>query len=250
MSPEAREKADAHYRASESWARDREESLRASRRVAWIVAIVALVVALAEAIALIIALPLKTIVPYTLLVDRQTGYVQALDPIEAKRIAPDSALTQSFLVQYVIAREEFDIATVQSDYRKVALWSAENARSDYLSLMQVSNPESPLAQLPRSTLIETRARSHWVKDASSGSRRSGATVPRLKHPRAGLRSSPIVIRVRPCPLKTGSIRSAFRWCAMSKRRNPATRGQIRKARQTLHLALSPLVRWVSPQTAA
>ena len=159
MSPEAREKADAHYRASESWARDREESLRASRRVAWIVAIVALVVALAEAIALVIALPLKTIVPYTLLVDRQTGYVQALDPIEAKRIAPDSALTQSFLVQYVIAREEFDIATVQSDYRKVALWSAENARSDYLSLMQVSNPESPLAQLPRSTLIETRVRS-------------------------------------------------------------------------------------------
>ncbi|MBL0001848.1 MAG: type IV secretion system protein [Sphingomonadales bacterium] len=212
----------------------------------------------AEAIALIIALPLKTIVPYTLLVDRQTGYVQALDPIEAKRIAPDSALTQSFLVQYVIAREEFDIATVQSDYRKVALWSAENARSDYLSLMQVSNPESPLAQLPRSTLIETRVRSvsalgpktALVRFETIRRDRAGAH----HRPRAGLRSSPIVIRVRPCPLKTGSsIRSAFRWCAigaMPKRRLYHPGDQIRKARQTLHLALSPLVRWVSPQTAA
>jgi type IV secretion system protein VirB8 len=159
MTPEGRQSADAHYEAANSWADDRLEGLRSSRRIAWIVAIVATLVALAEAIALIFAVPLKTVVPYTLLVDRQTGYVQALDPIDANRIAPDAALTQSFLVQYVIARESFDRATVQPDYRKVALWSAETARSDYLASMQASNPDSPLARLPRRTIIETRVRS-------------------------------------------------------------------------------------------
>ena len=35
--------------------------------------------------------------------------VQALKPLQAAEIMPDKALTQSFLVQYVIARESFDI---------------------------------------------------------------------------------------------------------------------------------------------
>ena len=53
--------------------------------MAWIVATVALVVALFEALALIVLTPLKTVVPYTLLVDKQTGYVQELKPLDARR---------------------------------------------------------------------------------------------------------------------------------------------------------------------
>lgn len=159
MTPEARETADAIYENGASWAADRTTILQSSRRVAWIVAIVAVVIALFEAVALMLMLPLKTVVPYTLLVDRQTGYVQALDPLQPKAIAPDAALTQSFLVQYVIGRESFDIATLQGDYRKIYLWSADNARNDYVASAQVTNPDSPLARLPRTAIIETRVRS-------------------------------------------------------------------------------------------
>lgn len=159
MSPEARAAADAHYEAAAGWAADRNEDLRASRRTAWIVAMIAVAVALVEAILFAVLLPLKTVVPYTLLVDRQTGYVQALDPIAANRVAPDSALTQSFLVQYVIAREGFDRAVVQRDYARVALWSEGEARSDYVAAMQVANPASPLVRLPRGAAIEARLKS-------------------------------------------------------------------------------------------
>jgi hypothetical protein len=63
------------------------------------------------------------------------------------------------LVQYVIARESFDIAILQANYQKVGLWSAEQARSDYLGLMQVSNLEGPLSLYPRSSVVETRVKS-------------------------------------------------------------------------------------------
>jgi type IV secretion system protein VirB8 len=159
MKKTERQALDAYYSEGDSWARDRNDGLRASRRLAWIVAAIAVVVVLFEAIALIILMPLKTVVPYTLLVDRQTGYVQALKPLDAEKIAPDSALTQSFLVQYVVARESFDIDALQTNYRKVALWSTDSARSDYIAGVQVSNPESPLARYPRSTLVETRVKS-------------------------------------------------------------------------------------------
>jgi type IV secretion system protein VirB8 len=159
MNKQAREALDAYYVEADSWGKDRQEALRASRRTAWTVAWAAVAVAVMEAMALIVLMPLKTVEPYTLLVDRNTGFVQALTPLDPQRISPDTALTQSFLVQYVIARESFDIDTIQASYRKVALWSAEQARTDYLAGTQASNPQSPLALYPRTTVIETRVKS-------------------------------------------------------------------------------------------
>ena len=159
MKKAARESLDAYYREAESWATDQQDALRASRRVAWIIAVVAVTVALFEALALVFLAPLKTVVPYTLMVDRNTGYVQALKPVDADKIAPDAALTQSFLVQYVIARESFDVNELQASYRKVTLWSIDPARTDYVTGMQYTNAGSPLARYPRSTVIATRVRS-------------------------------------------------------------------------------------------
>ncbi|HYD37861.1 MAG TPA: type IV secretion system protein, partial [Allosphingosinicella sp.] len=159
MNKQSREALDAYYAEAESWAKDRQEELRASRRTAWVVAGAALAVALLEGIALLLLTPLKTVVPYTLLVDRNTGFVQALEPLDPAKVSADTALTQSFLVQYVIARESFDIDTLQADYRKVALWSAEQARSGYVAGMQVSSPQSPLVLYPRTTVVETRVKS-------------------------------------------------------------------------------------------
>jgi type IV secretion system protein VirB8 len=159
MNEQNREALDAYYKDAATWNRDRLEALHKSQRIAWWVAIGAATIAVLEAGALILLTPLKTVEPYTLLVDRTTGYVQALKPLDADKIAPDAALTQSFLVQYVIARESFDVDTLTLNYNKVAAWSAEQARSGYLSSVQVSNPQSPLIVYPRTTVIETRVKS-------------------------------------------------------------------------------------------
>jgi type IV secretion system protein VirB8 len=149
----------AYYREAASWSQDRQATLRRSRRIAWIVAAILAVIALLEALAIMLMMPLKTVEPYTLLVDRQTGFVQAVKPLEPARIDGDTALTQSFLVQYVVARESFDINALQPTFRKVALWSADTARSRYIAGMQASNPDSPLQLFPRSTIIETIVKS-------------------------------------------------------------------------------------------
>jgi type IV secretion system protein VirB8 len=159
MNEQGRDSLDAYYKEAATWNRDRLEAMRSSRRTAWWAAGSATLVAILLAFALMLLMPLKTVVPYTLLVDRNTGFVQALKPLDPDKVAPDTALTQSFLVQYVIARESFDADSLQANYRKVALWSAETARSDYLNLMQVSNPLSPLALYPRTSIVETQVKS-------------------------------------------------------------------------------------------
>ena len=156
-----------YYREAETWAATREEDAARSHRRAWIVAAVAGGIALVEAIAIVILLPLRTAEPYTLLVDRQTGNVEALQPMDKQVIAPDHALTRSMLAQYVIARENFDADALREDYRKVALWSGGSARERYVAAMQPSNPASPLAVLPRRATVQTQIRSLSALDGDT-----------------------------------------------------------------------------------
>ena len=159
MNELSREALDTYYAEAASWNRDRLQATRSSQRVAWWIAAVAAAIALLEAVALVLLMPLKRVEPYTLMVDRTTGYVQALNPLDTAKVTPDAALTQSFLVQYVSARESFDIATINGNYRKVALLSAGNARTGYLAGMQTSNPTSPLTLYPRTTVVDVRVKS-------------------------------------------------------------------------------------------
>ena len=147
---------DGYFEQAQRWSADREELLRSSRRTAWIVASIAAVLALLEGLALVFLTPLKTSVPYTVLVDRHTGYVEVLQPLDQKMVSPDAALTRSLLAQYVTTREEFDFNTVRADYRKVALWSVGEERTRYMAAMQVSNPLSPLVTLGRRALVEVQ----------------------------------------------------------------------------------------------
>jgi len=159
MNDMPRETLDDYYASAESWSEDRVRAENRSRRIAWIVAGAAALIALLEAIALVALIPLKREVPYTLMVDKETGYVQALHPLDAEKLTADAALTRSFLVQYVIARESFAADTVQSNYRKVGLWSAGTARDQYVAAMRSANPTSPLASLPRDASVEVEIRS-------------------------------------------------------------------------------------------
>ncbi len=149
----------AYYAQARSWAEDRDTAMQRSRRLAWLLAGGAAAIAALEALALVALAPLKTVVPYTLLVDRNTGYVEALDPAHPTMIKPQAALTQALLAQYVVARETFDINSLPDQYQKVALWSAEAARRDYLGAMTRDNPDNPISRYPRNALVKTQVES-------------------------------------------------------------------------------------------
>jgi type IV secretion system protein VirB8 len=142
-----------------SWHESVTSDLERSNKRAWLVAIIAAVIALLEAIALVFLIPLKTVEPYTLLVDRQTGNVETLKPLGEQQVTPDEALIRSFLVQYVTARESFAINSLQDDYRKVSLWSDKDVARGYASAMDAENYSSPLATLPRGAVVRTEVKS-------------------------------------------------------------------------------------------
>jgi type IV secretion system protein VirB8 len=155
MKPEKPPAADraAYYDQAATWSQDVHGALRASRKLAFIVALGLGAVAILEAVALAALTPLKTVVPYTITVDRQTGYVETAQGLQPGKLSQDAAVTQAFLAQYVLAREGYDATGLQATYRKVALWSAGEARESYLRTMAATNPQSPMKLYPATSVV-------------------------------------------------------------------------------------------------
>jgi type IV secretion system protein VirB8 len=99
-------------------------------------------------------LPLKEVVPYTVLVDKQTGYVETARGVQLGNLAEDQAIVESMLAQYVLARETFDPADFAERYERVALWSLGPAREQYVGQYQSGSADSILSDLRPGTTVK------------------------------------------------------------------------------------------------
>lgn len=129
------EALDRHgrYAIAQAWAEETVRELQNSRRFAWIVALMLIIACGAQAAVIAIMLPLKQIVPYTILVDKTTGYLEMVRGVKLGDLPQDQAVVQSLLAQYVMARETVDAADLTERYKRVALWSDGAARADYIA---------------------------------------------------------------------------------------------------------------------
>jgi len=152
--------ARAHYyEASSTWAQDTHATLRRSQRTAWIVAGIAVGIAAIQAVALVVLVPLKQTMPYTITVDRETGYVQTTRGVNLGTLSETEAVAQSFVVQYVLARETFDAADYREQYRKTLAWSQGAAETDYLRDWDKSNPNGIQSRVSPNTRIQVTVKS-------------------------------------------------------------------------------------------
>ncbi|MBU6318958.1 MAG: hypothetical protein KGS00_04835 [Alphaproteobacteria bacterium] len=139
--------------AVEVWRDEALASARSGRRIAWIVASIMIVVCAAQAAGLAILLPLKEVVPYTVLVDRQTGYVETARGVRLGDLDDEQAVIHSMLAQYVLSRETFDPADFAERYARTALWSIGSARAEYVDQYREESSSSVLADLRPGSVI-------------------------------------------------------------------------------------------------
>lgn len=148
-----------YYEAASSWAYDTHATLRRSRRTAWIIASIAVGIAAIQAVALVVLVPLKQTMPYTITVDRETGYVQTTRGVNLGNLSESQAVAQSFVVQYVLARETFDTADYRELYRKTLAWSQGAAEAEYLREWDAANPNGIRNRVTPNTRIQVTVKS-------------------------------------------------------------------------------------------
>jgi type IV secretion system protein VirB8 len=151
--------SDTYFPAARSWADERRSTTLSSARIAWIITAVAMFTALVLAIALAAMMPLKSVQPYVVTVDRQTGSVQLAQSVAEGRLTQNEAVIQAQLANYVRARETFDATDLAVQYKRVQLLSAPYVARAYVAYMDVANPASPLNTLKRGDTLAVMIKS-------------------------------------------------------------------------------------------
>lgn len=150
---------DDYYAAAKSWSDGQAIGAARETRIAWRVAAGASVIALLLALALAFLVPLKSVQPYVLTVDRQTGAVESATTVQSGQLSQNEAVIQAQLAGYVIARETFDATDLSEQYRRVQVMSSRPVAAAYVAQMAVGNPESPLRALNRGDTVSISIRS-------------------------------------------------------------------------------------------
>lgn len=141
--------SDTYFAAARSWAEERGKMAALQMRIAWTIAVVAALVAVALAVAMAAMMPLKSVQPFVVTVDRQTGAVQLAQGLTDGKLTQNEAVIQAQLANYVRARETFDATDLAVQYRRVQLLSSPEVARAYVGYMASTNPASPLRTLNR-----------------------------------------------------------------------------------------------------
>lgn len=150
---------EEYFENARSWAETQNGSVLRERKIAWIIAGIATAVSVILAITLLILLPLKSVEPYVVTVDRQNGAVQVASGIEPGKLMQNDAVIQAELARYVRARETFDSTDLARTYRQVQLMSSRDVASSYIRFMSAKNPASPLNALDRGDTLTVTIKS-------------------------------------------------------------------------------------------
>jgi len=150
---------DTYYAAARTWADDRVAAAARQTRLAWIVAGAAGGIAALLAIALALLVPLKSVQPYVVTVDRQSGTVEIATTLTDGKLTQNEAVIQAQLASYVRARETFDETDLRLQYALVQRLSAPTVARGYVTAMAAANPESPLRTLNRGDTIAVNVKS-------------------------------------------------------------------------------------------
>lgn len=150
---------EEYYTAARTWAEGQSAAGARETRIAWRVAAGAGLVALLLALALLFLVPLKSVEPYVLTVDRQTGAVEAPMTLQDGKLSQNEAVIQAQLAGYVIARETFDSTDLAQQYRRVQIMSSPAVGSAYVAEMAANNPASPLNTLNPGDTVTIQIRS-------------------------------------------------------------------------------------------
>jgi type IV secretion system protein VirB8 len=150
---------DTYYAAARTWADDRVAVAARQTRLAWIVAGAAGGIAALLAIALALLVPLKSVQPYVVTVDRQSGAVEIATTLTDGKLTQNEAVIQAQLASYVRARETFDETDLRLQYALVQRLSAPTVARGYVTAMAAANPESPLRTLNRGDTIAVDVKS-------------------------------------------------------------------------------------------
>ena len=185
-----------YFDEAKEWDTDKTTRIKRSEKRAWTMAGALLFVAVLEAGALASLAPLKTVEPFVIRVDNNTGVVDVVSTLtdtagEVQEEAQE-ALDKYWLGQYIRHREGYQWETREYNRKLIGLMSGPSVQQAYAAYTDPkSNPKAPVSVYGNSAEVETHVKAISLINSETvgGELRTTALVRYTKQvKRAGERS--------------------------------------------------------------
>jgi len=145
--------------AAKAWETDEITRLKGSRKLAWMVAGVGAAIATVSVVAVAMLTPLKTVEPFVVRVDKNTGQSDVVTLLDQKTVSSSEAIDKYFLARYINYREEYSNAEAFPNYEAVTAMSTQDIASVYFNAINPSNKASPVSVYGRQGEVEVKVNS-------------------------------------------------------------------------------------------
>lgn len=134
--------ANTFIQSAKAFEKSEIEMVRRNSKIAWRIT-AACIVVMGAAIGAIAGLtPLKSVTPFVIRVDNNTGATDIVTQLKASEKSYGETINKYWLAQYVRYRESYDWQTVQSTYDATNLLSAPPIQADFAKIYN-NNPSAP-----------------------------------------------------------------------------------------------------------
>jgi len=132
---------------NKNWYKDRYQYVLLQRKILTVITLMSLVCTLATVIVISQLTPLKTIEPFVIQVDQKSGITQTVDPLKVRELTTNEAVNNYFIVQYMRAREKYNINDIAQNYNLVRIMSESG--KVYPQFVQEADPNNPKSNAAR-----------------------------------------------------------------------------------------------------
>jgi len=141
-------KKPEEQKETRNWYRDRYQSVLLQRRILMAICLLSLLATLASVLVIAQLTPLKSVEPFVIQVDPKSGITQVVDPKTVGSVTGVEAVNNYFLVQYIRARESYNVNDITRNYATVRVMSDEQSvYSQFKREVSPSNPSSITARM-------------------------------------------------------------------------------------------------------
>ncbi len=140
---------------SRNWYKDRYQAILLQRRLLMFIAFLSMATTMVVMIILSQMTPLKGVEPFLIQVDPKSGITQLVNPMSVKEITALESVNNFFVVQYIRARESYDVRSIKLNYATVRIMSED--KKIYPQFKREANPNNPNSVAARMGSTGTRS---------------------------------------------------------------------------------------------
>lgn len=154
---------------SADFEKSKSSQLKGLMKVAFVIAGISVVLNLLLGGTIASMMPLKTVEPYLLYVDRSTGHAEVRQPLAEVLPTYGEEADKYFIEQYVMARESYDWGLAQRNYQTVQIfsWTNSSVFNEYDNF--IKSVKSPLTVLGDRSRVVVNIRATSLDTSTSTS---------------------------------------------------------------------------------